>query len=140
MRGEVLSPVERRCQFGHRDLPRRESAGDAGRSSQSCSVSAPASGRCRAEPLQQRRPAEQIEILRVRMMLDFRGRLVGRRQPIPGPADSRQRELVDRVERVVPVDTFLDARVPHHQHGEDEQEREPAANTTAGKVPRAKSA
>ena len=68
-------------------------------------------------------------------MLDCRGRLAGRCQPVPGPADSRQRELVDRVERVVPVDTLLDARVPHHQHGEGGKERHPGGEHGSGKGP-----
>ena len=55
-------------------------------------------------------------------------------QPVlPGPADPRNRELVDGVERVVPVDTLLDARVPHHQHGEDGEERHPGGEHGSGK-------
>ena len=69
------------------------------------------------------------------MMLDGSGRLARRCQPVPGPADSRYRELVDRVERVVPVDTLLDARVPHHQRGEDGNERHPGGEHGSGKEP-----
>ena len=67
------------------------------------------------------------------MMFDCGGRLAGRRQPVPGPADSCQRELVDRVERVVPLDTLIDARVPHHENGEGEQERQPGGEHDSGK-------
>ena len=79
VRREVLAPFERRRQFGDRALPGRDGGRRAGCSSQCCRASAPASGRRRAEPLQQRGAAEEIEVERVRMMLDGGGRLAGGR-------------------------------------------------------------
>ena len=125
MRGEVLAPFERRRQFGDGGL----SGGDSGggrRMQQPVLQRIGARDGCgRTEPLQQRGAAEEIEIQRVRMMPDCGGRLAGGRQAVPGPADSCQRELVDRMERVVPVDTLLDACVPHHEYAEGEDERQP---------------
>jgi hypothetical protein len=81
-------------------------------------------GRGGPQPLQQRGAAEQIEVLRIGVVLDIRRRIVGGRQSIPGTSDARERVKIDGPQRLVPGDPLLDLRMPDDQHQEDQQEHE----------------
>ena len=125
VRRQVFAPFDRCRQFDHRqlafgDLDRRRRAEHPALERQG-----PGRGGRGTEPLQQRRPAEQIEVVRVWVTLDAGGRVGRGRQSIPGPANPRQRVEIHGAQGIVPGDPLLHARMPDDQHREDQQQREP---------------
>ena len=123
VRGEVLAPPGQRRERGHCLLtPLDILARRAGQQPVREPACPHRRGR-RPEQLIQGGAAEEVQIGGVRMPIDDDPwRRVRARQAIPGAIDPGEATGIDQQQRVQPGDPILDARVPHDQPGEHDEE------------------
>ena len=135
--GELLAPFLERRELGNRGLPgSNDIRRSAGQQPFGKALAATGGGRG-TKPLEERRPAEQIQVQRIRVMDDVERRgSIPRRKILPAPLEPGARMLAGHPQGLVPRRTLLDARMPYDEPAEDREEPgSPAARH--GSAPRA---
>jgi hypothetical protein len=120
---EMLPPGVERRQLRDGSLPKLHFGCRRRRQQPVCERAVPQYGRRRTDPLIQRRPAEHVQVDRVRMLVEVdSGRRRKRRQSLPMPLHSRLRARVHDTKRFVPGGAILDPGVDGDEGAEDRQQ------------------